>query len=99
MDKRTMNFKKIDIDDYAVMKTIGKGSYGRVRLILHKREWKHYAVKVLKKVKIIKFKQSEHVLSEIMVLSEIDFPFCVGFHGIAQDEQIHLHSNGLFTWR
>lgn len=42
-----------------------------------KKTRKYYAIKVLKKADVVKLKQVEHINSERLVLSEINFPFIV----------------------
>lgn len=88
MDKgRKIALKKIIIEDFVIMQTIGTGSFGRVKLIFHPKLNKYYALKILKKPDIIKLKQVDHILSEITILNAIDHPFCVNMLGITQNER------------
>lgn len=54
---------------------IGKGSYGKILLVRKKASMEVFALKVLKKEKIIKEHQVEHTNTERKVLTEIDNPF------------------------
>ncbi|VUZ52248.1 unnamed protein product [Hymenolepis diminuta] len=65
------------LSDFACLKTVGTGSFGRVCLAQHKRTKRYYAIKILHKAKIVKLKQVEHTLNEKKILSCIDFPFIV----------------------
>jgi protein kinase X len=68
---------KINIADYEQFKTVGTGSFGRVRLVKSKKEKAYYALKMLKKIEVIKLKQVDHIFSEYTVLREISHPFIV----------------------
>lgn len=58
------------------MKTVGKGSFGKVVQVRH-TSGQIYAMKILKKEMVIKRKQYEHTLSERRILENIDHPFIV----------------------
>ena len=51
---------KLTINDFKIIKVIGKGSYGKVLLIKKNKEDKVYAMNVLKKV-MIKRNQVEYI--------------------------------------
>uniref|UniRef100_A0AC35U7V6 Non-specific serine/threonine protein kinase n=1 Tax=Rhabditophanes sp. KR3021 TaxID=114890 RepID=A0AC35U7V6_9BILA len=68
-------------DDFDVLKTIGKGSFGMVFMIRHKKDRKIYAMKVLKKEQIKKRNEVKRVMAERNVLkSNINHPFLVSLH-------------------
>ena len=61
MDNSTENPKgkkredpTVDLTKFELSKTVGMGSFGRVRLCRHKRTGKVYVMKILKKCDIIK---------------------------------------------
>ena len=56
--------EKLNINDFKILKVIGRGSYGKVMLIQHKTERDLYALKILRKKKVIKTSQIEHTKSE-----------------------------------
>jgi serum/glucocorticoid-regulated kinase 2 len=58
------------INDFAIIKVVGKGSYGKVLLVKKKDDEKVYAMKVLKKNFMAKKNQVERIKTErkIMVL-------------------------------
>jgi len=41
--------KKISLDDFQMLKVIGRGSFGKVYLVRHKESEKPFALKILKK--------------------------------------------------
>ncbi len=69
--------KKVKINDFEILTTLGVGTFGRVRLVRHKITSKYYAAKILKKMEILKSKQIDHVQSEVKILSTISHPFVV----------------------
>ena len=71
---------KLTKDDFTLIKTIGKGSFGKVLLVKKNDTGKVYAMKVLSKEKVIARKQYEHTLSERKILQDISHPFLVGMH-------------------
>ena len=73
--KRTNN--KLTINDFSIIKVIGKGSYGKVLLVKKNDEETIYAMKVLKKKAMIKKNQIEHIKSERKIMEFIDFPFII----------------------
>ena len=69
--------KKIKLSDYTIERTLGTGSFGRVKQEKNKTNGKYVAIKILKKAVIIKLKQVDHILNEIKILTLIDHPFLV----------------------
>jgi serine/threonine protein kinase len=55
---------KVDIEDFMVLKVLGRGSYGKVMLIQHKEEGNLFALKTLRKKKVIKTSQVGHTKAE-----------------------------------
>ena len=78
--------KKICIDDFKLVKVIGKGSFGKVTLVQHKESGDHFAMKVLKKDNVVKRKQVEHTRTERRVLGGVNHPFIVRLHYAFQTE-------------
>lgn len=78
----------LSIDDFRILKTIGTGTFGRVKLVKLKGNDKMppFALKILKKKLIVKYNQVEHVKSEKLVLSKIKHPFIVSFFVSFQDD-------------
>lgn len=55
---------KVDIENFMILRVLGRGSYGKVMLIQHKEEGSLYALKTLRKKKVIKTSQVEHTKAE-----------------------------------
>ncbi|KAJ1779234.1 cAMP-dependent protein kinase catalytic subunit [Coemansia sp. RSA 1807] len=75
----------VRLDDFEVFRTVGTGSFGRVRLVRHRATGRYYAMKVLKKSHVVRAKQVEHVNSERAILAECSCPFIVYMLGTCQD--------------
>ncbi|XP_028659424.1 serine/threonine-protein kinase Sgk3 [Erpetoichthys calabaricus] len=67
--------------DFAFLKLIGKGSFGKVLLAKHKLDGKFYAIKVLQKRIILNRREQKHIMAERNVLlKNVKHPFLVGLH-------------------
>jgi protein-serine/threonine kinase len=78
--------KKTCLADFVLLKTVGKGSFGKVMLVRKNDTEKVYAMKVLNKERVIARKQYDHTLSERKILEDIDHPFLVGLHFAFQSQ-------------
>lgn len=72
--------EKVNVEDFELVRVIGKGSFGKVTLVRKKSDTKLYAMKVLAKQNIIKRKQVEHTKTERNVLGKLNHPFIVKLH-------------------
>lgn len=70
--------KDICIEDFELLKVLGKGAFGKVMLAQKKDNKRIYAIKVLKKQEIIEQDQLEHTKAEKLILSHVNHPFLVG---------------------
>ncbi|KAJ1559059.1 serine/threonine protein kinase, AGC, partial [Nowakowskiella sp. JEL0078] len=75
------------LSDFACIKTLGTGTFGRVFLTRFRNSEKYHAMKVLKKVEVVRLKQVEHINSEKEILAFIKFPFIVNMVCTFQDEK------------
>jgi len=82
---------KIKVKDFEKLKTVGLGSYGRVRLCKHKKTGEIYVMKLLKKNEIIKQKQVDHVYSEFNILSSLKHPFIVQLIGYNFEDPKYIY--------
>lgn len=67
----------MSINDFSILKVVGKGSYGKVLLVKKNDDQTIYAMKVLKKKHMIKRNQVEHIRTERSILEMIDHPFII----------------------
>ncbi|KAF0715218.1 hypothetical protein AaE_011376, partial [Aphanomyces astaci] len=70
---------KWSVDDFEVLKVLGKGSFGKVYLVRRAKSptVAMYAMKVLKKRELIQRHQVDHTMTERHVMSVLDHPFIV----------------------
>jgi len=73
--------------DYELKDILGTGSFGKVRLVRHKKTSSIFALKQLAKSLILRTKQLEHIMAEKNILAQLQFPFIVQFFGSLQDEK------------
>jgi serum/glucocorticoid-regulated kinase 2 len=78
---------KVTLKDFVLIKTVGKGSFGKVIQVKKKDTGQIYAMKVLKKEQVIRRKQFEHTMAERRILEEIDHPFIVSLRFAFQTTQ------------
>jgi hypothetical protein len=73
--------------DLALLDTVGTGTFGRVRVVVHRASGATYALKILKKSEILRLKQLEHIKNEVRLLMQVAHPFIVNMHGHLQDDK------------
>jgi serum/glucocorticoid-regulated kinase 2 len=86
LDASVSGPKKASVDDFVLLKTVGKGSFGKVVQVRKKDDGKIYAMKVLKKQMIVERKQVEHTISERRILANLEHPFIVSLRFAFQTE-------------
>ena len=82
---------KIKVKDFEKLKTVGLGSYGRVRLCKQMKTGEIFVMKILKKNEIIKQKQVDHVYSEFNILSTLKHPFIVQLVGFNFEDPKYIY--------
>ena len=69
--------RALKIDDFDLLKVVGKGSFGKVMMVKKKDTHRIYALKTIRKAHIISRSEVAHTLAERSVLSQINNPFIV----------------------
>jgi len=67
----------VGIDDFEVMKVVGKGAFGKVYQVRKKETSEIYAMKVMRKDHIMEKNHAEYMKAERDILTKIDHPFIV----------------------
>ena len=67
----------LTIEDFDLLKVVGKGSFGKVMQVKKKDTQRIYALKTIRKAHIISRSEVAHTLAERSVLSQISNPFIV----------------------
>lgn len=74
------------LEAYTLLSVIGKGAYAKVMLVRKRSNGQLYALKSMKKKYIEKKQQSQRVMTERNILSEINNPFLIKIHASFQNE-------------
>lgn len=69
--------RNIMIEDFEFIKVIGKGHFGKVSQVRFKPDGNIYALKSLKKEKLIEAKDLEHTKLERKILANLNHPFII----------------------
>ena len=67
----------LKIEDFDLLKVVGKGSFGKVMQVMKKDTQRIYALKTIRKQHIISRSEVAHTLAERSVLAQINNPFIV----------------------
>ena len=79
--------KNVKLEDFKILKVIGRGSFGKVCLVEYLPTHEIYAMKSLKKDVLIEQEQIENTLLEKEILQTIDYPLLCGLIFCFQTEE------------
>jgi len=79
--------KEMTVDDFQLLHTIGKGSFGKVLQVRKKDNGQIYAMKILNKKNIIDNNELEHTKTERNILMKLAHPFLVNLNYCFQSEE------------
>jgi len=71
------NSDLMEFKDLEQIRVLGAGTYGQVLLVTHRVTGKTFALKCMKKSRIVSLNQQEHVKNEKRILEMINHPFVV----------------------
>jgi len=77
---------KVTLEDFDLLKVLGKGGFGKVMLVRKKGTTDIYAMKVLKKEAVIRRNQVAHTKTETHILKQIRHPFLTRMFFAFQNE-------------
>mmetsp|Transcript_28502 Transcript_28502/g.70872 ORF Transcript_28502/g.70872 Transcript_28502/m.70872 type:complete len:787 (-) Transcript_28502:604-2964(-) len=72
--------------DLELRRILGVGTFGRVKLVIHKPSGVSYALKCMRKAQVVATKQQSHVLNEKRILAMMDHPFVLRLVQTYQDK-------------
>ncbi|OCH84727.1 kinase-like protein [Obba rivulosa] len=78
---------EVDLYHFDLHRAVGKGAFGKVRVVEHKKTKKLYALKYIDKAKCIKQKAIANIIQERRLLEEIDHPYIVNLRYAFQDDE------------
>jgi len=109
--KMSSQDRRTALEDFELLKVLGKGSFGKVLLVQRLDNGHKYALKILKKADVYKRNQVAHTNTEKSILSTLQHPFVVKLAAAFQTEEklymcleyveggelfIHLRRSGSF---
>lgn len=78
-------------NELRILRTIGTGTFGRVKLVQHKKTKQVMALKCLQKAHVLASHQVKNVISEKNCMAEMDHPFVLRLFGTWQDkDQLYM---------
>ena len=83
---KTLFPQEFGIVDLDLLETVGTGTFGRIRLVKSISDKKFYALKVMKKVRIVKLKQLIHIQNELRILATVRCDFIPELNAFFQDD-------------
>ncbi|CAO3640602.1 unnamed protein product [Cunninghamella blakesleeana] len=69
-----LSYQKVNINNFETVRELGKGAFGKVRMVKHIKEQESYALKVISKGYCIKTNKIKYVLRERSFLEQLDHP-------------------------
>ncbi|TFK94111.1 kinase-like protein [Polyporus arcularius HHB13444] len=77
----------VNLFHFILLRCVGKGAFGKVRVVQHKQTRELYALKYINKTKCVKMKAVSNIIQERRLLEEIDHPFVVNMRYAFQDDE------------
>ncbi|TFK51637.1 kinase-like protein [Heliocybe sulcata] len=77
----------VNLFHFVLLRCVGKGAFGKVRVVQHKQTRDLYALKYINKAKCVKMKAVANIIQERRLLEEIDHPFIVNLRYAFQDDE------------
>ncbi|TFL03995.1 kinase-like domain-containing protein [Pterulicium gracile] len=78
---------EVNLYHFSLHSAVGKGAFGKVRVVEHKRSKELYALKYIDKQRCIKQKSVSNIIQERRLLEEIEHPFIVNMRYAFQDDE------------
>ncbi|KAI9498645.1 kinase-like domain-containing protein [Zychaea mexicana] len=78
---------EVDLSHFALLRSVGKGAFGKVRVVQHKGSKRLFALKYINKAKCIRMRAVENIISERRLLELIHHDFVVNLRYAFQDDE------------
>ncbi|KAG8998168.1 hypothetical protein FRB94_010422 [Tulasnella sp. JGI-2019a] len=78
---------EVNLFHFVLLRSVGKGAFGKVRVVQHKQTKDLYALKYINKAKCVKMRAVANIIQERRLLEEIDHPFVVNLRYAFQDDE------------
>ncbi|CAO3699077.1 unnamed protein product [Rhizopus stolonifer] len=77
---------EVNLAHFTLLRSVGKGAFGKVRVVQHKTTKQLYALKYINKNKCIQMRAVENIISERKILEQIECHLIVNMRYAFQDE-------------
>lgn len=77
----------VELAHFSLQRSVGKGSFGKVRIVQHKKTKEIFALKYINKLKCIGMKAVENIIQERRILEEAQSAFIVNMRYAFQDDE------------
>ncbi|KAI8087009.1 kinase-like domain-containing protein [Gilbertella persicaria] len=78
---------EVELSHFILLRSVGKGAFGKVRVVQHKGTKKLYALKYINKEKCIDMNAVANIISERNLLESIDYSLIVNLRYAFQDDE------------
>ncbi|KAI8591474.1 hypothetical protein HDU89_003116 [Geranomyces variabilis] len=79
--------QEVELQHFHLLRSVGKGAFGKVRVVQHKGTQAIYALKYINKAKCIKMRAVENIIQERRLLEEVECPFVCNLRYAFQDDE------------
>ncbi|KAG0007051.1 hypothetical protein BGZ65_010677 [Modicella reniformis] len=86
--EETIDFNsEIELSHFHLLRSVGKGAFGKVRVVQHKKNKEIYALKYINKAKCIRMRAVENIIQERRLLEEVEFSLICNLRYAFQDDE------------
>ncbi|CAB4487591.1 kinase-like protein [Rhizophagus irregularis DAOM 181602=DAOM 197198] len=78
---------EVELSHFHLLRSVGKGAFGKVRVVQHKQTKTLYALKYINKAKCIKMRAVENIIQERRLLEEIEYNLVCNLRYAFQDDE------------
>ncbi|KAJ3029603.1 hypothetical protein HDV00_009531 [Rhizophlyctis rosea] len=78
---------EVELNHFNLLRSVGKGAFGKVRVVQHKHTQQIYALKYINKEKCIKMRAVENIIQERRLLEEVECAFVCNLRFAFQDDE------------
>ncbi|KAJ1555147.1 hypothetical protein HK096_008240, partial [Nowakowskiella sp. JEL0078] len=78
---------EVELNHFTLLRSVGKGAFGKVRVVQHRGTQKIYALKYINKAKCIKMRAVDNIIQERRLLEEVQNNFVCNLRYAFQDDE------------
>jgi len=89
---------EVNLFHFELHRAVGKGAFGKVRVVEHKNTKQLYALKYIDKSKCVRQKAVANIIQERRLLEEVNHPFVVNLRYAFQDDENCFFCPRSYAW-